>query len=292
MNNKKKSYLLLTLAGAAACILGVILDIIGYSRNTDGEVTTEDVLILAGFFLIIIGVVLLVNGLMKLLAKKEPAPYQNSDKVKRLALAALFAALAYIGFQFFRFELSIGGEKTAFHLGNTFVVLAALLLGGSWGGVAGAIGLTLADMTSAYVTSAPKTFFLKLCIGLIVGLVAHSICHLSRAHGAKKILRITFLASVCGMAFNIVADPLVGYFYKKYLFGVPQDIATALAKLSSLTTSVNAVLSVILATVLYTSLRPALIKSGLFFSLEKDAAVSDAADTKKKMNGYAAASQK
>lgn len=269
MNTKLKSQLL-TLIGAAATIVGLVLAIIGYGKNTDNTITDEDTLIFAGFFLVIIGLVFAINGIIQLFSKNNAPQYKNSEKVKRLAYAALFAALAYIGFQYFRFDLSVGGEKTAFHLGNTFVVLAALFLGGTWGGMAGAVGLTIADLTSGYATSAPKTFFLKLCIGLITGLVAHTICHLSRIHGSKKILRITLIASICGLAFNIVADPLVGYFYKKYLFGLPQDIATALAKLSSLTTTVNAVLSVILSVVIYTALRPALEKSGLFFPVEKE----------------------
>ena len=72
----------------------------------------------------------------------------------RLTQAAMIAALAYIGFQFLRIDIPVGPERTAFHLGNTFVVLGALMLGGGWGGAAGAIGLTLADLTSGYVTSA------------------------------------------------------------------------------------------------------------------------------------------
>lgn len=270
MEQKKQKNLILTLIGALAALAGLIVTIIGYNQNKNAEITAEDTLIFAGYFLVIIGLVLLVNGLIRLFAKKEIVNYNTSDRVKRLAYAALFAALAYIGFQFFRFDLTVGSEKTAFHLGNTFVVLAALFLGGTWGGMAGAIGLTIADFTSGYVTSAPKTFFLKLCIGLIVGLVAHTICHISRAQSSKKILRTAIIAAICGMAFNFVADPLVGYFYKKYLFGLPQDIAKTLAKLSSLTTGVNAILSVIFAVILYSALRPAFEKSGLFFRLESE----------------------
>ena len=55
---------------------------------------------------------------------------------------------------------------------------------------------------------------------------------------------VTILASACGMAFNVVADPLVGYFYKMYLLGVPQDISKALAKISTVTTGVNAIVAV------------------------------------------------
>ncbi len=266
MKDKTKKSAAVTITGSFVTLAGLAAAAIGYHQNAGDKITEQDVLIFGGFFLIIIGLVLFANGMLRLFSKKAPAEYSSAERTRRLAFAALLAALAYIGFQYFRFDLTVGGERTAFHLGNTFVVLAALLLGGVWGGMAGALGLTLADFSSGYATSAPKTFFLKLCIGL----VAHTLCHLSRAHGAKKIMRITAAASVCGLAFNIIADPLVGYFYKQYLFGLPQDIASTLARLASLTTGVNAVLSAILAVVLYTALRPALEKSGLFFRLDKE----------------------
>ena len=90
-------------------------------------------------------------------------------KILTLTQCALIAALAYVGFQFLRIDIPVGTERTAIHLGNTFVVIGALLLGG-WGGFAGAMGLTMADLTSGYITSAPKTFLLKLAIGLITTL--------------------------------------------------------------------------------------------------------------------------
>lgn len=181
--------------------------------------------------------------------------------IQRLAQAGLLAALSYVGFAFFKIDIPLG--HTAFHFGNVFCVLAALLLGGYWGGLAGAVGLTVADLTTAYVTSAPKTFLLKLCIGLIVGLIAHNLFRLSRSHSAKFVTGVTILASACGMIFNIIADPLVGYFYKTWLLGIPQDLAATLAKLDLLTTSVNAVVAVVAASVFYLALRPALRKAGL-----------------------------
>ena len=57
----------------------------------------------------------------------------------KLAQAGLMAALCYIGFAFFKIDIPVGPEKTAFHLGNVFCVLGALLLGGPWGGLAGAV---------------------------------------------------------------------------------------------------------------------------------------------------------
>lgn len=187
--------------------------------------------------------------------------------ITRLAQAGLLTALCYIGFAFFKIDIPAGTEKASFHFGNVFCVLAALLLGGYWGGLAGAVGMTIGDLTTTYITSAPKTFLLKLCIGLIVGLVAHGIFKLSREHSPRYVMGVTILACVCGMGFNVVADPIVGYFYKTYLFGVPQDITAVLIKISAMTTAVNAVVAVIAATIIYLALRPALKKAGLFVNV-------------------------
>jgi len=268
MQNKKKTTLiigaLLTIVGLAGSIIGFT----GYTVDPEGINASDPMFlpILIGLFCLFSGLVILINALTQ---KKETTARTARENVTQLAQAALFAALAYIGFQVFRFDIPVGTEKTAFHFGNTFVVLAALLLGGSWGGMAGAVGLTIADLTSGYATSAPKTFFLKLCIGLIAGFVAHHIFHITRESSKKKITAATIVSAICGMAFNIVADPLVGYFYKQYLFGIPQDMAAALTKISALTTSVNAITSVIFASLLYLALRPVLIKAGLFVRVEK-----------------------
>ena len=183
----------------------------------------------------------------------------KSKKTLTLAMAALFAALCYIGFSYFRIDIPVGTEKTAFHLGNVFCVLAALFIGGFWGGLSGAVGMTIADLTTGYVTSATKTFLLKLCIGLVAGLLAHKVFHISRDEERKVPLSVaTVLSCTAGMAFNVVADPIVGYFYKTYILGVPQEAAAIWAKMGAVTTLVNAVVAVIVASIFYLALRPAL----------------------------------
>jgi len=188
----------------------------------------------------------------------------KNDHVYKLSMAALFAALCYIGFAYFKIDIPVGTEKTAFHLGNVFCVLAALFIGPFWGGLSGAVGMTIADLTSGYVTSAPKTFLLKLCIGLIAGFVAHKVFHISKDSDRKVPLPVaTVLSCTAGMAFNVVADPVVGYFYKMYVLGVPQEAANIWAKMGAVTTLVNAVVAVIAATVFYLALRPALKRTYL-----------------------------
>lgn len=192
-------------------------------------------------------------------------PAERHTDVKTTVLAAMFAALSYVGFAYLKIDIPVGTSSTAFHLGNVFVVLAALFLGGYWGGMAGAVGLTIADLTTQYVTSAPKTFLLKLCIGLITGFVAHNIFKLNQ-DGEKKVpvAAAALVSCMAGMGFNVVADPIVGYFYKQYLLGVPQELAKVWAKIGAVTTLVNAIIAVVLATVFYLALRTPLARAGIF----------------------------
>jgi len=174
---------------------------------------------------------------------------QNST-ITKLAETALMAALCYVSFTFLQIKIPVpGGDATSIHIGNAFCVLAALLIGGVYGGL--------------YITGAPKTFVLKFCIGLITGLVAHKIAKINESTDKKYVFKWSVIASVAGLAFNVVADPIVGYFYKQYILGQPQELAQALAKMSAVATLFNAVVSVILVAVIYNAVRPVLIKSHL-----------------------------
>ena len=190
---------------------------------------------------------------------------KRNETLIKLAQTGLMAALCFVTFTFFQIKIPMpGGGATSFHVGNAFCVLAALILGGWYGGLAGAIGLGIADMLDpVYITGAPKTFVLKLCIGLITGLIAHRIAKINESRDKKYIFRWSMIASAAGLAFNVIADPLVGFFYNQYILGQPQQIAEVLAKWSTATTFVNAVLSLIIAGVLYNALRPVLRKTGI-----------------------------
>ncbi len=190
---------------------------------------------------------------------------KTNSTVMKIAQTALFAALCYVIFTYLQIKIPMpGGDATSIHLGNAFCVLAALLLGGWYGGLAGAIGMGIADvMDPIYITGAPKTFILKLCIGLITGLVAHKIAKINESTDKKYIFKWSLLASVAGLTFNVIADPIVGYFYKQYILGQPQQMAEVLAKWSAAATFVNAVLSTIVVVIIYNALRPALAKSGM-----------------------------
>lgn len=192
-------------------------------------------------------------------------------RTKKLIQTALLAALCFVSFTFLQIKIPLpGGDASSLHIGNAFCVLASLLLGGLYGGLAGAIGMTIADILDpVYIIVAPKTFLLKLCIGLITGLIAHNYAKISESNDKKYIFKWSIIAAVGGLAFNVVADPVVGYFYKQYILGQPQEAASILAKLSTVITFVNSVVSVILVAFIYNVLRPILKNSGLLLPVGK-----------------------
>lgn len=200
---------------------------------------------------------------------------RKNETVVKLAQTAILAALCYVAFTYLQIKIPMpGGDATSLHIGNAFCVLGALLLGGWYGGIAGAVGMSIADiMDPVYITVAPKTFVLKLCIGLIAGLVAHKIAKINESDDKKYVLKWSTIASIAALGFNVAADPIVGYFYKQYILGQPQQMAEVLAKWSTATTFVNAVVSTVLVAFLYNAVRPVLLRSGLLLNTGKAKAV-------------------
>lgn len=237
------------------CALGVVLAVCFHSSATAEEAADLNKILFALSIILAVGT--LVAAIASLL------PQRKATSVRTLAMASIFAALCYVGCTYFK--IPIPGSTSFFHFGNTFCVLGALFLGGFWGGMAGSIGMTISDLFNGYVDSAPRTFILKLCIGLIAGFVAHKMFHITENKENRKISLPVATAISCsaGMLFNVIADPLLGYFYKMYVMGIPQDIAGSLAKIATVATAVNAAVAVIAATIFYLALRPALTKAKL-----------------------------
>ena len=182
-----------------------------------------------------------------------------NNKTLRIAVISLMAALSYISFTFLQIKIPTPGGFTSFHLGNTFCVLAALLLGGVHGGLAGAIGMGIGDMLDPiYIMHTPKTIILKLGIGIIVGLVAHNVMHITKKEEPKSIFIAALISSSCGMLFNIIFSPIVGYFYNRFIFGISVEASSILAGWSTITTTVNALMTVVCATLLYVVIHPKL----------------------------------
>lgn len=191
---------------------------------------------------------------------------KKSDMVLKLAVTGLFAALSYVVFTFLKIDIVIGADKTSIHLGNAVCVLGALLMGGVYGGLGGAIGMTIGDLFDpVYVVYAPKTFLLKFCIGFITGLIAHRIGHINTVKEKSKVFKIALVAAIGGLLFNVIFDPLIGYYYKLLILGKPA--AELILRWNIAATTINAVISTIVAVLVYMAVRPALMKAGILQKL-------------------------
>ena len=185
-----------------------------------------------------------------------------NKKVQKLTLCALFAALSYVVFTFLQVKIPIGADTTSIHLGNAVVVIAALVLGGPLGGLAGAIGMTIGDLLDpVYITYAPKTLICKMVIGLIVGFLAHKLGKINDSEDRSHIFKWVLLSAIFGLLANVILDPTIGYFYKLLILGKPA--AELSFKINVAASAVNAVISVIVSVLVYMGLYPVLRKEHL-----------------------------
>lgn len=187
----------------------------------------------------------------------------KNDNIKKIAYAGLMAALCFVGYSVFP---AISASGTKVHIGNAFVILGALLLGGLYGGLAGAIGLSLADILGGYAASAPRTFICKLVMGVIVGVIAHKLANISENHPKGYILKWSSIAAIGALAFNCVFEPALKYVWFTLLTPNAEKAESAIKALLAITTYatiINAVINSVIAIILYNALRPALNKADI-----------------------------
>ncbi len=124
---------------------------------------------------------------------------KSKNKILNITLIGFFAALCYISLMLFFIPFA----GMFIHFGNLIVVVAALLIGGVSGGLAGSIGMGLFDLFNGHADSAPKTFILKFLIGLTVGLI-FNIFNKEKRNNAKAL-------TVSGLIFIGISISLLLY---------------------------------------------------------------------------------
>ncbi len=191
----------------------------------------------------------------------------REETMRKMVFAGIFAAITYVVFTFLSIPVpTVGGGKVTVHLGNAFCVLGALLLGSAYGGMGGALGLTIADLVDpVYIVEAPITFVIKLLMGVLAGVIAHRIGHISTQTDHRKVLTWTIVASLAGLLFNALVDPTLRYFYKILILGKPA--AQVSFAINFTVTAINSAVSVVICVALYMALRVPLKKMGLFFRI-------------------------
>lgn len=187
----------------------------------------------------------------------------NKISVYRIALIAVFAALVFAAnWLYIPIPVAVG-NMSRISLGNVFSLLSGLILGPIGGGLASGIGAALYDVTNpAYIASAPFTFVFKFLLAAACGWIAHA--KGCRGENHKR----NIVAAVCGSVTYIIL-----YLSKAFVQGllVGNDVNVVLLAVAEklLTSSINAVIAVIISVPLSAAIRLALAKSGLTKKLEK-----------------------
>ena len=138
------------------------------------------------------------------------------EKLQKMVLAALFAALTYVATNII--HIPTPATNGYINLGDCMVLLGAFLLGPVWGAAAGGIGSMLADVLLGYFSYAPGTLVIK-------GLMAVAAALIFRAAREKTGLTV---ASVLG---GIAAECIMvlGYFaYESTLLGYGLSAAASI----------------------------------------------------------------
>ena len=142
------------------------------------------------------------------LDKPQPAPRPGAPsparrRIHRLAIAALLVALSIMLTRFFGF-VAIGSGVFRLELGHVPLLLAGLLLGPLMGGLSGLAADLAGVLVLSQGTFHPGFTISSVLTGLLPGLAALGMAHLSRPAGART--RLLLLASLATMADWIVSQ--------------------------------------------------------------------------------------
>lgn len=191
----------------------------------------------------------------------------RNENITKLTLAAMFAALAFICFSYLRIEVPMGGGMTGkIYIGHAFILLSAYLLGAKYGGLTGAVGLSLADILAGYITSAPPTFVAKFLIGLAASIMAHQVFHLNTITNKRTLYILSGIAGIVACIINVITEPIIRYAFKVYILGYPEPVSYISAVNAAISMAISAVPSVLLAAFLYVIFRTKVLKNPHVFS--------------------------
>ena len=110
----------------------------------------------------------------------------TNDNLKKMVTAALLAALTCAATMSVRIPtLGTGGY---IHPGDALVILCGIILGPSWGFLAGGIGSALADLLGGYFVYVPITLAIKGLVALSSGILYQHMGKYFKSHYPSVIL--------------------------------------------------------------------------------------------------------
>ena len=176
---------------------------------------------------------------------------KDSASTRKIVYVALLAALVYVATMI---SFPLLGSKV--RLANSVSLLGSLLLGPGFGGLASGFGSLVYDIQTGYGFESLITFVSKFAMAWVAGAVAFSGGHKADDH------KRNIAACVLGAWTYVALYMLKTYLFQRFVYGYPMDAVWATVASKFPASAINAVAAMIIAPVLYTALRPALLSAG------------------------------
>ncbi len=151
---------------------------------------------------------------------------------KDITKIAIMAALVFVTTYLIKIP-SLNGYT---HIGDSMVILSALILGKKKGALAAGLGAALCDLLSGYMQYIIPTFLIKAIMVLIIGIIAENLIN--------KTKFAWIIGSIIGCAFQVLGYGLV----ETILYGFAGAIASVPANI--IQSVVGIVIAIVLSAVL------------------------------------------
>ncbi|MFZ2539097.1 MAG: ECF transporter S component [Oscillospiraceae bacterium] len=175
-----------------------------------------------------------------------------------MAVIGVMAAICFVVTYFIKIEFPTPAGPVMLKLANAFCLLAGMLFGGVRGGLAAGIGSMLYDlMDPKYITDAPFTLIRFFLMAFICGIICFS-----KMDKGNQTLR-NIIGATAGSLFS-VAFYFTQSIIKQLLLGQPFNVAILNIIPKMGTSLINAVIAVVIASLLAPILKNALKRAGLY----------------------------
>lgn len=181
--------------------------------------------------------------------------------VYTLAVIGLMAAMVFVATYFLRIEIPTPAGPTNLKVGNILCLLAGLLFGGLYGGLAAGIGSMFFDLLNpVYAASAPFTLVFFFMMAFVCGLISHS--------GGKRGLSMKWniVGGICG-ALSYIVLHIGKSIITLVLAGSGFLPAVIACSTKLITSSINAVIAVVVSVLIAPVLHKALARIGVYEKL-------------------------
>lgn len=177
-------------------------------------------------------------------------------KLQKIILAGLCAAIIFIGISLFRINLPAVVGRPFIHFGNTFAVIAVMILGFKYGACAAVLGLGLFDILNGYAATSWITMLEAVILAAVTALVFRAVHYQNNQVG--KVGKL-YLVSLAAGLIKLVTSWLAGVI-ESLMVGTHLSVAVINAFLSLPAAAINAGATFIIVPLIYLALEKTILK--------------------------------